>query len=161
MGQWAALAAIYFWWAIWYSSLTTWTIELCHDEEECVLSTKLINIIQTSFQAVRHMAPHHRWRNSSGRSISVKSPIPAHKKINGGPQMPAGHQMSGFNLIWAHFEWTDYLIWRNGGAWKKCPLIFENPANIWVFKKSSSGKKSHTPKYLNRQLSWFLTPLRS
>ena len=53
---------------------------------------------------------HHRWINSSGGLISVKSPHPAHKKSNGGPQMLARHQKSGFDLTWAHFEWTECVI---------------------------------------------------
>ena len=53
------------------------------------------------------------WRNSTGGSISAESQHPAHERVNGVSQRPARHQSAVFNLIWAHSEWTEYLILDN------------------------------------------------
>ena len=56
----------------------------------------------TAQLAKYHLMPWLKWHNSSegeGVCISVETPIPAQKELNGDPQNQDQHHMPGFHLI--------------------------------------------------------------
>ena len=66
------------------------------------------------------------------------------QKSNGSPQMPARHQISGFNFIWAHFDWTEYVIWEIELCGKTTPSFLKFPQKDGFTKSQVQEQLSHS-----------------
>ena len=71
------------------------------------------------------------FKQSKQKSVPdlIKLAIPLHNKWHGSPQTPARHQMTRFNLIWAHFEWTEHFVFL-----KKYGFANNMTVKPWLFK---------------------------